>query len=127
MTEAKKYIYRKCHCGAIRFRIRSVSRKVIDCNCSICFASGFLHVPVENDDFELLEGGEQLTSYRFNTGIAEHTFCRVCGVKPFYRPRSHPHDYSVNLRCLELDDAEALDVVSFDGRNWEENVQSFPQ
>jgi len=128
MTEATQYIYGKCHCGAIRFRIRSAaSRKVIDCNCSICFASGFLHVPVEHDDFELLEGGEHLTLYRFNTGIAEHTFCRVCGVKPFYRPRSHPHDYSVNLRCLDLAGANAFDVVPFDGRNWEENIPSFPQ
>jgi hypothetical protein len=86
-----------------------------------------LHVPVEHDDFELLEGGEHLTLYRFNTGIAEHTFCRVCGVKPFYRPRSHPHDYSVNLRCLDLPGANAFDVVAFDGKNWEENIQSFPQ
>ncbi|AOJ64879.1 aldehyde-activating protein [Burkholderia ubonensis] len=128
MTVSTNYVHGQCHCGAVRFRIRQLpSRQAIECNCSICFASGFLHVPVARDDFELLDGAGQLTSYRFNKGIAQHTFCRVCGVKPFYRPRSHPDDYSVNLRCLDLGGIESFAIVPFDGRNWEDNIRSFPQ
>ncbi len=72
-----------CHCGAVRFAIEApASVEVEDCNCSICRKSGFLHLIVPKRDFELLRGSEMLTSYRFNTGVAEHLFCKVCGIKP---------------------------------------------
>jgi len=117
----------QCHCGAGQFRIRVATESTaIECNCSICFASGFLHLPVRAEDFQLIEGHDVLTTYRFNTKVAQHTFCRICGVKPFYRPRSHPEDFSVNVRCLELHDTHSFNVVPFDGRRWEENISRFP-
>jgi hypothetical protein len=80
----------------------------------------FKHLIVPDEDFRLLTDAEALTSYRFGTGAAEHLFCSVCGIKSFYRPRSHPGAWSVNVNAL--DNAEALEVTvhSFDGRNWEE-------
>jgi hypothetical protein len=109
-----------CHCGAVRFE--AALPAVIEaqsCNCSICERTGFVHVIVPRSRFRLLEGQAALTSYRFNTGAADHLFCLVCGVKSFYRPRSNPDGWSVNARCL--DDADGLDVriEPFDGRNWE--------
>ena len=85
----------------------------------MCEKVGFIHIIVPESRFRLLGGEAALTSYRFNTGVAEHLFCSVCGVKSFYRPRSNPDGWSVNARCL--DEAEALDihVEAFDGRNWE--------
>ena len=109
-----------CHCGAVRFEAE-VPRaiEVLDCNCSICAKTGFLHLIVPHGDFRLLRGEEALASYRFGTGAAEHLFCRTCGVKSFYQPRSHPDAWSVNLNAL--DDASALEVrvTKFDGRDWE--------
>jgi hypothetical protein len=92
-----------------------------DCNCSICARTGYVHVIVPESRFRLLRGAEALTSYAFNTGVARHLFCSVCGIKSFYRPRSNPDGWSVNARCL--DEAETLDirVAPFDGRRWEEN------
>ena len=108
-----------CHCGAVRFVAELPAEPVpaLDCNCSICSMTGFLHIIVTHDDFTLERGGEALTSYRFGSGAAEHLFCSVCGVKGFYQPRSHPEAWSVNAHCL--DDPPALAITPFDGRNWE--------
>jgi hypothetical protein len=92
------------------------------CNCSICLRTGFVHLIVPKDRFRVLQGNEVLTSYRFNTGVAEHTFCKLCGVKAFYTPRSNPDGVSVNAHCLDGPDAPSLDIVPFDGRNWEANA-----
>ena len=110
-----------CHCKKVRFEAEVPhGLEVLDCNCSICRATGFLHVGVPHADFRLLSGGEALVSYRFGTGAANHLFCGTCGIKSFYQPRSHPGEWSVNLNCL--DDPSALDVRirPFDGRNWEQ-------
>jgi len=79
--------------------------------------TGFLHVVVPHDRFELITGRDALISYRFGTGAAEHLFCRHCGVKSFYQPRSHPDAWSVNANCLE--EPVELSIEQFDGRNWE--------
>jgi hypothetical protein len=111
-----------CHCGAVRFRVTVHDRRVEDCNCSVCRKKGFLHLIVPPEQFQLLQGAEVLTTYRFNTGVAQHTFCRVCGIHPFYRPRSHPDWIDVNLRCLDGDVLDQFEVVPFDGQNWEANI-----
>lgn len=111
----------QCHCGDVRFRLALPSRAVdlLDCNCSMCSRTGFLHLIVPHDDFTLLSGKDALTSYRFGTGQAEHLFCARCGVKAFYQPRSHPHAWSVNFRCLDYGHTLIPAVRTFDGRNWE--------
>lgn len=110
-----------CHCRAVQFEAR-VPRAVeaLDCNCSICRATGFLHLIVPHRDFRLVSGEAALTGYRFGTGAANHLFCATCGIKSFYQPRSHPEAWSVNVNAL--DDRAALEVTvrAFDGRNWEE-------
>ncbi len=97
---------------------------VLDCNCSVCAIVGFLHLIVPLERFRLLAGEEMLTTYTFNSGIARHTFCKRCGVKPFYVPRSHPEGKSVNLRCLDRSDFDEVQIEAFDGANWEQSVAS---
>lgn len=63
--------------------------------------TGFLHLIVPASRFRLLAGVDVLTGYTFNTGVARHLFCRICGIKGFYVPRSHPDGISVNARCLD--------------------------
>ena len=109
-----------CHCRAVRFQVLGPSEiRVEDCNCSICRKAGYLHWLVAARRFTLLRGAEALVTYTFNTGTARHTFCRHCGVKPFYVPRSNPHGYSVNLRCVAPGTLETVWVDAFDGRDWE--------
>ena len=113
-------IYRgSCHCGAVRFEVEAPERiECLDCNCSICTKSGYLHFIVPKSAFRLMQGADNLTTYSFGTCVARHTFCKTCGIKSFYIPRSNPDGYSVNVRCLEPQPKE-LAVESFDGRNWE--------
>ncbi len=111
-----------CHCGAVRFRVVVDKHKADDCNCSICTKKGFLHLIVPAEQFTLLQGADVLTTYTFNTGIAQHTFCRICGIHAFYRPRSHPHSIDVNIRCLDGDVLSRFEIVPFDGANWEQNI-----
>ena len=112
-----------CHCGAVRFEVDSPRDVTLwSCNCSICHKTGYLHLIVGAGEFRLLQGSERLTAYRFNTRVAEHLFCSVCGIKPFYVPRSHPSGYSVNARCLDDEALRGAPVLPFDGQNWEQNV-----
>src|SRR5262252_5633046 len=67
-------------------------------------------------------GSESLSTYTFNTGVAKHLFCKRCGVKSFYIPRSNPDGYSVNVRCLEPATIRKIVVIPFDGKNWEEHA-----
>ena len=111
-----------CHCGAVRFEAEVGEPPVpaLDCNCSVCRMTGFQHVMVPHERFELVSGRDALASYRFGTGTAEHLFCRVCGVKSFYQPRSHPDAWSVNLNAVDDTTGLSITFSAFDGRNWEE-------
>lgn len=111
-----------CHCGAIRFEVDAPEEiEASECNCSMCSRAGFLHLIVPRSRFKLLQGGDHITTYTFNTGVAKHTFCKVCGIKPFYVPRSNPDGYSVNVRCLDPPPAK-LAIKPFDGKNWEQHA-----
>jgi hypothetical protein len=83
-----------------------------------------LHLLVAAKAFRLIRGENDLRTYTFNTGVAKHHFCRHCGVKSFYVPRSHPHGISVNVNCLDPDSINSIQVTPFDGQNWEQNVST---
>ena len=112
-----------CHCGRVRFEVDAPGDIAADeCNCSICRKTGYLHLIVPKEDFRLVSGEDELETYTFNTGAAQHYFCRHCGIKTFYVPRSHPDGISVNINCLEPETILSLTVTAFDGANWEKNV-----
>jgi hypothetical protein len=109
-----------CHCGRVRFKVDAPARiEAIECNCSICRMSGFLHLIVPITRFRLLQGAGELTEYTFNTGVAKHRFCRVCGIKAFYVPRSNPDGMDVNVNCLDRATIESIAVMNFDDSNRE--------
>ena len=88
----------------------------------MCGKKGFLHLIVPPAQFDLLAGNADLTTYTFNTGVAKHTFCKHCGVHPFYVPRSDPDKIDVNVRCLDGVDVATLKPKPFDGQNWERAI-----
>ena len=109
-----------CHCGRVRFEVTAPAKiTVSECNCSICSKSGYLHLVVPAERFKLLSGADSLATYTFNTGTARHLFCKVCGIKSFYVPRSHPDGFSVNARCLDPGTVEEMSVRQTNGREWE--------
>ena len=62
----------------------------------------------------LVSGTDALVEYTFNTGAAKHRFCRYCGVKSFYIPRSNPDGVDVNVRCIDADTIKSVRVTPFD-------------
>ena len=113
-----------CHCGEVLFEVEAPRDfTALDCNCSLCSMTGFLHLIVPASKFRLLQGEANLASYTFNTGVAKHRFCRTCGIKSFYIPRSNPDGFDVNVRCLDAPPKE-LKVEPFEGRDWEKNGAS---
>ena len=116
MSELRRY-EGGCHCNRVRFGVNADLASVIICNCSICTKKGIIHLIVPPQQFELLSGQDDLTTYTFNTGVAKHTFCRHCGIHPFYVPRSDPDKIDVNARCIDDIDLTALEPRHFDGKH----------
>jgi hypothetical protein len=108
-----------CHCGGVRFRVIVDEFEASECNCSMCTKKGILHLIVPPERFELLRGGELLSVYTFQTRTAKHRFCRVCGIHPFYTPRSDPDKTDVNIRCLDDDAWTRFALHKFDGKHFE--------
>ena len=123
MAAPMKTMQGGCHCGRVRFRVTADLDGVTVCNCSVCTKKGILHLIVPPERFELIRGKGDLATYTFNTGVAKHTFCKVCGIHPFYVPRSDPDKIDVNARCLDGVDIDALSIKRFDGANWESAIQ----
>jgi len=109
-----------CHCGQVRFRARLVDglRTARRCTCSYCRMRGAVAVSVAIGELEILTGADALATYRFNTGIAEHHFCRHCGIYTHHRRRSNPKEYGVNVACLDgLSPFDFAEVAVLDGVN----------
>lgn len=112
-----------CHCGRVQFEVDVPANiEATQCNCSICSQCGYLHLFVSRKNFRLLQGEDAITTYTFNTGVAKHHFCKHCGIKSYYVPRSHPDGLSINVHCLDKANIQSLKVTPFDGRSWEQNI-----
>jgi hypothetical protein len=110
-----------CHCGAVRYEVDAPADiEAIDCNCSLCAMTGFLHLIVPASGFRLLSDPQAMIEYRFGTGTARHFFCATCGIKSWYVPRSNPDGFDVNVRCLDPATIASIRSTPFDGRgDWE--------
>jgi hypothetical protein len=109
-----------CHCGTVRFTLRLADglRSVRRCNCSYCRMRGAVAVSANLADIEVLQGREALTLYRFNTGEARHYFCARCGIYTFHQRRSVPHQYGVNVACIEgMSPFDFAEVPVLEGRS----------
>ena len=109
------------HCGAVEYQLEAPEGiECQECNCSICSKSGYLHLNVPKSKFKLLKGEDNISTYTFSSGEAKHKFCKICGIKSFYIPRSNPDGYDVNVRCLDPQ-PEQIIGGQFDGQNWEQH------
>ena len=97
-----------CHCGACRFRVRVNLDHVRVCDCSLCRKRGALNHRVTPEQIEVLTPLEDLSVYQWHTKTAVDYFCPNCGILPFRRPRTAPELWTINVRCLEGVDLDAL-------------------
>lgn len=92
-----------CHCGTVRLRITledglNTARR---CTCSYCRMRGAVAVTAALGGVEIIGGAEALRLYQFNTNVAKHYFCSLCGIYTHHQRRSNPQEYGVNAACLE--------------------------
>ena len=115
-----------CSCSKVTFEVKTKLARISKCNCSICTKKGIIHHVVDQNQFNLMSGKDNLSLYQFGTMRAKHYFCKYCGIHLFNNPRTYPEKVSVNVNCLDDFDLEKEmpKVVKFDGRNWEEAFQS---
>lgn len=92
-----------CHCGAVRFEVTLTDglETARRCTCSLCRMRGAVAVSAPLDGLRITQGADKLTLYQFNTRVAEHFFCSVCGIYTHHRRRSDPNEYGINAACLE--------------------------
>jgi len=60
-------------------------------------------------DLRILQGSDKLSLYQWNTGIARHYFCQLCGIYTHHQRRRDPLQIGVNVGCLE-----GVDLAEFD-------------
>ena len=116
-----------CHCGAIRFRVQGTIDELVECNCSICATTGYLHWEVSPEQFRLETGEEAMVNYQFGTRTSHNYFCSRCGVSPFRRSRSAPEEININARCLEGVGLSGIPVACFDGQNCDHQMAALEQ
>lgn len=111
-----------CHCGTVTFEFDAGADVVLyRCNCSICRLQDPLHLIIPAGRFRLLSGGDTISTYTFNTGVAKHHFCSRCGIKSFYIPRTNPDGVSIDFRCVDSSTFGRIDIDDFDGENWDDH------
>ncbi len=108
-----------CHCGAVRYTVMiDLDQPVVACNCSMCGRAGTLLGFVATGDFNLDQGDESLTDYKFNKHVVHHTFCKVCGIKSFAHGLGPKGPMvAINTRCLDDVDVTKLNVTNYDGKS----------
>jgi hypothetical protein len=104
-----------CHCGAVRFEVEAEPTELTHCDCSLCKRKNALMFAVHESGLTVLAGEDKLALYQWNTGVAQHRFCSVCGVYTFHRKRSAPDHYGINVNCLEGFDPSAYPVRAAQG------------
>ena len=107
----------KCHCGDVELEVETDLQKIKQCNCSICIRKNAKMCMVSKDSIQIIKGKENLTSYKFNTMIAEHFFCKTCGIYTHHNRRSDPNGAAINIGCIDAInsfdyEAEFIDMKS---------------
>ncbi|MBS1104032.1 GFA family protein [Gluconobacter sp. Dm-62] len=130
MTDIIKNQAGGCHCGAVRFEV-SLSdgfKLVRRCNCSYCRMRGSVVAMTALDGIKILQGENMLTTYRFNTGTAQHFFCSRCGIHTHHQRRSDPNRHAVNVACLDgVSPFDFPEVPVTDGINHPNDTGMLPQ
>src|SRR5262245_58426020 len=108
-----------CHCGKVRYEVKTDFARVIACNCSICAKQGLWLTFVPGTDFKLVSGEGSLKDYQFNTKKIRHLFCDGCGVESFARGKAKDGSemIAINVRCLDGIDIATLAPKPFDGKS----------
>lgn len=107
-----------CHCGTVKFEIHTELRDIVKCNCSLCSRKNALMAQAEPEEFVLVSGEDELGLYQWNTKVARHYFCKVCGIYTHHWRRSKPC-FGYNVACIEGVDKDSItNITQVDGHGF---------
>ena len=111
-----------CHCGEVEIQIdlKKNIDKLMRCNCSMCKRKGTMVTIISKEDLKVIKGHDKIKTYQFNTKVAKHYFCSVCGTHTHNLRRSDPNTFGINVGCIdEIDPNTLFKLKTFinDGRN----------
>jgi len=109
-----------CHCGGITFAVESDLSERIVCNCSMCGRAGTMLTFVPGAQLTVNTGEDLLTDYQFGKKSINHSFCSVCGIKPFARGDAPDGTawVGINIGCLDGVDRNELEPTrKYDGKS----------
>lgn len=106
-----------CHCARIQLEVTADLSEVVECNCSICSRSGFLHWYVAPEQVRRLTERQRLSTYVWRCATGGQHFCPTCGIAVIRTSTEYPPPVSINARCLEDADLAGLKIRSFDGKH----------
>ena len=93
----------KCHCGAVEVEVQFENglENIRRCDCSLCKRKGAVMAAIPIANLKVVKGRDNLTLYQWNTKVAEHYFCKTCGIYTHHKRRSNPNEYGINIACIE--------------------------
>ncbi len=109
-----------CHCKAVAIEIpfNGSFLNLRKCDCSFCSKRWAVVASVPIEKLKVIKGEDNLTLYQWNTKVAKHYFCSICGIYTHHQRRSNPNEYGVNIACFpNVDVRNYIDVPYVDGQN----------
>ena len=106
-----------CHCGSVELEVETDLKNIKQCNCSICKRKNAKMNLISKDSIKVIKGENNLSSYKFNTMIAEHFFCKTCGIYTHHNRRSDPNGVGINIGCIDSIDSLEYEAGLVDMKN----------
>ena len=106
-----------CHCGAVELEVDTDLENIKQCNCSICKRKNAKMNLISKESIKITKGEDNLSSYKFNTKVAEHFFCKTCGIYTHHYRRSDPNGIGINIGCIDEIDPFMYEAGFVDMKN----------
>ena len=104
-----------CHCKAVEFQVETDLTAGFQCDCSLCKRKNAIMHRVSKEQFRVVKGMDDLTLYQWNTRVAEHYFCKHCGIYTHHQMRTRPDSIGINVGCVDDVNARALELTFAEG------------
>jgi hypothetical protein len=101
----------------VKLEVSAPLDEVVDCNCSICVRTGFLHWYVQPEQVTLVEHSRAVSTYVWRSVGGGQHFCPICGIAVYRTSTQYPPPMALNARCIEDVDVSALTIRKHDGKH----------
>ena len=98
-----------CHCGSVKLNVETDLSIIKQCNCSMCKRKNAKMNILPKENIKSIVGEENLSLYQFDTNIAKHYFCKICGIYTHHFRKSDPDGVGINIGCIDEINSFSID------------------